>query len=72
MQGIYSYVPETNRVSRLHLQCCSFPVFAVCVTGNVVIAVGQAVGQFQSHYTFVVLIYQLISNVYNSNAAHLA
>jgi len=31
--------------------------------------VGQAVGQFQSHYTYVALIYQLISNVHNRNAA---
>ena len=34
--GIYSYVPETNHVSRVHIQCCSCSVFTVCATCNVI------------------------------------
>ena len=74
MQGVYSYVPETYCISRVHIQCCSCSVFIVCVACHVVVVVVvvvavQAVGQFQSQYTYIVLIYQLINNVYSRSAA---
>ena len=36
IQGVYNYVPETNHVSRVHIQCCRCSVFTVCATCNVI------------------------------------
>jgi hypothetical protein len=39
MPGIYNYISETNHVSRVFVLCCSWSVFTICVTCNVISSV---------------------------------
>jgi hypothetical protein len=37
MQDIHNYIPETNHISSVHIQCCSCSVFTMCATCNVIL-----------------------------------
>jgi hypothetical protein len=39
LHGIYSDVPKTNHVSTVYVYCCSYSVFTVCATWNVILLV---------------------------------